>query len=165
MAASLTFKQILRSIKFPVYKLPNEDYYTRDGILFLDELVVDDRNQKGETLGSRRLQTPHKLKKLNTMYEEYIDLIRENPTTLIDSNGNIFSYEKTQFEKIKSYSIRKKELKGDHTLIWLRSVNFPFLVARPPIGKAWAQVLTLQNHPWLLWGFSEEKLPEFRRKI
>jgi hypothetical protein len=165
MVRSLIYKQVLRFVKFPVYKLPSEDYYERDGLVFIDDLVVDDRNQNGETLGQRRLQTPHKLKQLNTSYSDYIDLVSENPYILIDNGGNIFHYHKTKFETVRSYKIKKKEPKETHTRIWLRGVNFAFIVPRPPTGKQWAQVLTFNNRPWLLYSFSEEKLPEFRRKI
>ena len=165
MLRSLTYKQILRSIEFPVFKLPSEDYYLRDGLLLINELVVDDRNQNGQTIGQRRLQTPHKLKKLNTTYLDYIDLVEENPSVLIDSKGTLFHYHKTKFEKVRSYEIKKREPKETHTRIWLRGVNFAFIVPRPPTGKKWAQVLTFNNRPWLLYSFSEEKLPEFNRKI
>lgn len=165
MVRSLTYKGLFRVVKFPVYKMPTEDFYERDGLLLLDELVVDDTNQSGLTLGQRRLQTPHKLKKLGPAYEEFLDLIDQNPPLLIDDCGTLFSYEKTRFEAVKSYKIKKKESKGTHTRVWLHSVNFPFIVPRPPTGKEWAQVLTLENRPWLLYSFSEEKLPEFRRKI
>lgn len=165
MVRSLTYKQILRSVEFPVFKIPSEDFYVRDGLVLINELVVDDRNQDGETLGQRRLQTPHKLKKLNTAYSDFIDLVSENPYILIDSRGNLFHYHKTKFEKVRSYKIKRKEPKDSYTRIWLSGVNFAFIVPRPPTGKQWAQVLTFNNRPWLLYSFSEEKLPEFNRKI
>mgnify|MGYP007048733119 CR=1 FL=1 len=101
MVISLTHKQVLKSVLFPVHTLPREEVYWEDGLLLLDNLVVDDRNQKGDTLGKRRLQSPHKLKKLNKTYEEFLDLVRENPTTLIDSNGLVFSFFLLSFNKCK----------------------------------------------------------------
>ena len=111
MVASLTYKQVLKYIRFPVYALPSEDFYVRDDLLLLNELVVDDRNQTGDTLGVRRLQTPHKLKKLNKAYEEYFDILSENPPAMVDSKGKIFSYEKTEWHTVKSVRIKRREIK------------------------------------------------------
>jgi len=165
MVISLTFKEILRRIKFPVYALPSEDFYLRDGLLLLDELVVDDKNQSGDTIGKRRLQTPHKLKKLSKTYETFLDLIKENPPYLIDNEGNPFSYEKTKFATLISRKIKKKELKDTHTIVWVSEVNFPFAISRPPLGKEWAQILYIDEHPWLLYSFSENREPNAKRKI
>lgn len=165
MVVSLTYKQILRKVKFPVYAFPYEDFYVQDGLIIVNEEIVDDKNQPGDTLGKRRLQTPHKLKRLTKVYEEFLDLVIENPGTLIDNNGKIFKYEKTSFQAVKSYRIKKKELKETHTRVWLDGVNFGFIVKSPPLGKSWAQVLHLNNRPWLLYSFSEEKQKEVKRKI
>jgi len=165
MVISLTHKQVLKSVVFPVHTLPREEVYWEDGLLLLDNLVVDDRNQKGDTLGKRRLQSPHKLKKLNKTYEEFLDLVRENPTTLIDTNGLVFSYRKTKWQTLKSHKIKKKELKDTHTRIWLHGVNFAFIVSSPPVGKDWAQVLYLNKWPWLLYDFSEDREKDAKRMI
>ena len=50
----------LEQIKWPVYVLHSDEIEERDGLLFCDTQIVDDKNMKGETLGIRRLQTPHK---------------------------------------------------------------------------------------------------------
>lgn len=164
MLQLLTYKKVLK-LDFPVYKFPSEDYYFRDGLLIVNDKVVDDRNQAGKTLGQRRLQTPHKLARLAGAYQEFIDLVRDNPPVMIDSSGRLFKYNKTQFETVRSYKIKKKELRETHTRVWLHSVNFCFIVSSPPSGKEWAQVLTLNNRPWLLYSFSEERQKEFKRKI
>lgn len=165
MVVSLTHKQVLKSIVFPVYAVPREDFYWEDGLLLLDNLVIDDQNQVGDTLGKRRLQSPHKLKKLNKTYEEFLDLVRENPSILIDSRGFIFSYLKTKMQNVKSHKIKKKEQKDTHTRIWLHGVNFAFIVSSPPIGKDWAQVLYLNKWPWLLYDFSEDREKDTKRMI
>ena len=99
MVISLTYKQILRSIKFPVYSLGTENFYLRDGLLLVNDLVVDDRNQPGDTLGKRRLQTPHKKRRLTGVYEEFLDIVKNKTTVLIDNNGVIFSYERSNSRK------------------------------------------------------------------
>ena len=165
MVVSLTYKQVLRLVKFPVYALDTEDFYVRDGLLLVNELVVDDKNQPGNTLGQRRLQTPHKIKRISKVYWEFLDLVKFPSTVLIDTNGAVFEYTKTSFEKCVSLKIKKKELFDTHSRIWLKGVNFPFILRRPPTGKNWAQVLYLDSSPWLLYSLSEDKLEDSKRKI
>ena len=165
MVVSLTYRQVLRRVRFPVYALDTEDFYIRDGLLLVNELVVDDKNQSGSTLGMRRLQTPHKLKRMSKVYNEFLDLVKFPSSVLIDTNGAIFEYTKTKFEKCVSLEIKKKELFDTHTRVWLKGVNFPFILERPPTGKNWAQVLYMDSRPWLLYSLSEEKLESSKRKI
>jgi hypothetical protein len=148
-----------------VYSLGTEDFYVRDGLLLVNDLVIDDRNQPGDTLGKRRLQTPHKKRRLVNAYEEFLDIVKENPSVLIDNRGFIFSYAKTKFEKIKSVKIVRKDLQETHSRIWLRGINFAFIVKEPPLAMNWAQVLYLNSRPWLLYGLSEGKLVDSKRKI
>ena len=54
----ITYRDI-EQITFPVFNLPNGNWQLLDGLLFLDDLILDDKNMKGATLGIRRLQTPH----------------------------------------------------------------------------------------------------------
>ena len=49
----LTYKD-LNKIEFPVYKIGSGDWTRADGLLFIDDQLVDDTNQDGETLGVRR---------------------------------------------------------------------------------------------------------------
>ena len=165
MVVSLTYRQILRSVKFPVYSLGTEDFYIRDGLLLVNDLVIDDKNQPGDTLGKRRLQTPHKKRRLSIVYEEFLDIVKQNPSVMMDNNGAIFSYSKTKFEKVKSIRIVRKDLEETHSRIWLKGVNFAFIVKQPPLAMNWAQVLHLNSRPWLLYSLSEDKLKDSNRKI
>ena len=47
----------IHKIKFPIYVIGTEEIEERDGVLFADHKVVDDKNMSGDTLGIRRLQT------------------------------------------------------------------------------------------------------------
>ena len=49
--------QTLHLIQFPVYVLHNDEVEERDGLLFCDTQIVDDKNVQGETLGIRRLKS------------------------------------------------------------------------------------------------------------
>ena len=50
----------LNEIRWPIYVLHSDEVEIRDGLLFCDTQIVDDKNMKGDSLGLRRLQTPHK---------------------------------------------------------------------------------------------------------
>ena len=148
MVISLTYKQILRSIKFPVYSLGTENFYLRDGLLLVNDLVVDDRNQPGDTLGKRRLQTPHKKRRLTGVYEEFLDIVKNKTTVLIDNNGVIFSYERTKFQKIKSIRIVRKDLQNTHSFKNLaEGSKLCFYSKRTPISYGLGSSFTLKLSP------------------
>ena len=50
--------QDIKKLTFPVFILPNSNWQLVDGLLLLDNIVLDDKNMPGATLGIRRLQTP-----------------------------------------------------------------------------------------------------------
>ena len=47
-------------IEFPVFVIHTDNVEEIDGILWIDDQVLDDKNMSGETLGARRLETPMK---------------------------------------------------------------------------------------------------------
>ena len=54
----ITYRNIDK-VTFPIFNLPNGNWQLLDGLLFLDEYILDDKNMEGNSLGKRRLQTPH----------------------------------------------------------------------------------------------------------
>ena len=61
-------------IKFPIYVL-SEEPEEIDGLVIINDQVVDDKNMTGETLGMRRLQTPMKsLYPLRYMVDDEVGL-------------------------------------------------------------------------------------------
>ena len=80
-----------KHITFPVYRTPSDNWYSADGVLFMDGLVLDDKNQPGKTLGVRRLQTHFsKLVPLPKAYESILALIKNPKGPYIDTAGNAF---------------------------------------------------------------------------
>jgi hypothetical protein len=154
-------------ITFPVFLLDSENWEEYDGILFLDNKVLDDRNQSGETLGARRMQTPHKnLHILKHMVEYPNGLLKQKTKYFIDNSGRPFIYEKTTMLPLKYLKISKVELKDSATLIRVKGHNSPFTVPRPPeVGYTWAGILHVQGLPWMLYEYSETKLKDTRRKV
>ena len=162
----VTYKEI-KKIQFPVFILPNSNWEAVDGILFLDNEVVDDKNMPGLSLGIRRLQTPFtELLPLKHSIDSLIGILKQNSKCFIDSAGTPFIYQKTLNSALKYYKIRKVERKEVASVVWLKNINFPFTVPRPPtVETTWAGVLHIGGLPWLLYEYSEERLKDTRRKV
>jgi len=156
-----------KNIRFPVYKIGSSDWEKCDGLLFIDGELVDDKNMPGDSIGIRRIQTPHKnLYKLNKQIDSLHGILKQSLKTFIDSNGTPFIYEKTLMCQLKYYKIIRVEQKEVASLIWCKDIKHPFTVPRPPEqGMTWAGVLHFHGLPWILYEYSEEKKKDTRRKV
>ena len=150
-----------------MYKIPHDNWSYSDGLLFLDDQLLDDKNMTGGTIGIRRVQTPFRdLFPLKKSLINHIGILKQTGNTFIDSQGDPFIYEKTLLCKLKYFKIRKVDRKGVASLLWVKGINFPFTIPRPPEdGRTWAGILHLHSIPWLLYEYSEVKLKDTRRKV
>lgn len=150
----ITYKDF-KSIAFPVYTLPSDNWMMADRVLFLDGLVLDEKNMPGKTLGVRRLQCGRKdLLPLKRAVVDLHGLLHAKRNTFIDSRGKPFVYQKTYSSKLKCYRIRKIEKKESASLLWLHDVHFPITIPRPPLNNpGWARVLHLGPSPWMLYDY------------
>ena len=157
----------VNKLRFPVYNLPSGNWDRQDGLLFLDGQIVDDRNMTGDTLGLRRLQTPHKsLYSLRQQVEDFRGVIKSNEKHFIDTNGILFIYEKTEFCKLKYYRIKSIVQKDTVSLLKLHGVKQPFVIPRPPASDMrYAGVLHYGTLPWVLYEYSEDRREDTRRKV
>lgn len=157
----------INKVRFPVYEMPSGNWSRQDGLLFLDSYIVDDKNMPGDTLGIRRIQTPHKnLCTLNKQLDNFRALIKSNSKYFIDTNGAPFIYEKTEFCKLKYYKIKSVRQKSSASLLYLWGVKNPFVIPRPPATEMqYAGVLHYGSLPWVLYEYSEEQLKDTRRKV
>ena len=157
----------VNKLRFPVYILPSGNWDRQDGLLFLDGQIVDDRNMTGDTLGLRRLQTPHKsLYSLRQQVEDFRGVIKSNEKHFIDTNGIPFIYEKTEFCKLKYYRIKSIVQKDTVSLLKLHGVRQPFVIPRPPASDMrYAGVLHYGTLPWVLYEYSEDRREDTRRKV
>ena len=74
----------INKIRFPVYELPSGNWNRQDGLLFLDGQIVDDKNQAGDTLGLRRMQTPHKnLLPLKNQVDTFRGIVKSGQSILL----------------------------------------------------------------------------------
>jgi len=162
----VTYRGII-NITFPVFLLDSGNWEEYDGLLFLDTMILDDKNQSGKTLGARRMQTPHRnLQALKYMITNPNGLLKQKTKYFIDNSGKPFIYEKTTMVSLKYLQISKVELKDSATLIRVRGHNSPFTVPRPPeVGYTWAGILHLQGLPWMLYEYSQKKLKDTKRKV
>ena len=157
----------LENIKWPVYVLHSDEVEERDGLLFCDTQIVDDKNMSGKTLGVRRLQSPHKnLYQLKVMIEGFQDFVHHKGLNYIDSNGKYFRWIKNTKCNLISHKIQKVEKRDVATLIWCKDIPFPFLVKRPPEARLrYASVLYMGKQPSILYSFSEKQQKNTWRKI
>lgn len=154
-------------IRFPVYELDSGNWERQDGILFLEDKILDDKNMQGDTLGVRRMQTPHKnLSPLKKQVDTLRGVLKSDKKHFIDSNGFPFIYEKTKFSKLKYYRIKRVIQKDVCSLLCLDGVKQKFVVPRPPPeGVRYAGLLHIGELPWMLYNYSEDRPLDTRRKV
>lgn len=154
----------IADIKFPIYKI-DEEYTITDGLVFIDGLVVDDRNMPSETLGGRRLLSPQKLYPLKKGIND-IPTMLQRRWVFIDSAGKIFKYEKTRHHKLKYHKIKRIQKKEVASLIWFHGVSFPFEIPRPPHPNAeFGRILYFNGQPWLIYDFTRVEGKDTTRMV
>lgn len=163
----ITYRNIRTAVEYPVFLLPSGKWELHDGLLFIEDKIVDDRNKEGRTLGARRMQTAHKnILALKKMVTSYNGILKQSKKYFIDNVGTPFVYEKTRFATLKYLKIKRVEKKDVASLVWVQGHNTPFTVPRPPEdGMLWAGVLHLHGLPWVLYEYSEVKLKDTRKKV
>jgi hypothetical protein len=129
-------------------------------------MVVDDRNQKGDTLGKRRLQSPHQLYPLKRMIEDFTALIKHRGNNYVDTNGKYFRYTKSIKGDLICHKIKKTESKNIGTVVWLEGIPSAFTEKRPlPTEMRYARVLYLGKNPFLVYDYCTNKKRKTWRKI
>lgn len=162
----VTFKDFPK-LKFPLYVLPSDNWYTVDGVLFLDEQVLDERNMPGESLGIRRLQCGRKdLLPLRKAILTLPDLIQCKTKFFVDSSGYPFIYEKTETCRLKVYRIKEITPKETASLLWVYNWPSPFTIARPPLrDPEWVRFLLYKGAPWLIYDYVRQPTKDTYRRV
>ena len=155
------------NFEFPLYVVHTDEVMEADGILWIEDQVLDDKNMSGETLGKRRLQTPMKsLYPLRYMINDEIELIKHQGKFFIDSKGEFIIYEKTEKVQLKYHRILKVERLRGRSIIKVKDIPFPFDVLRPTSSEEkWAGVLYRKGIPWKLYETVKERKNNTWRKI
>ena len=156
----------MQQFNFPIFVIHTDNVEEIDGILWIEDQVLDDKNMSGETLGIRRLQSPMKsIYPLRYMIEDEIGLMKHRGKTFIDNTGEVIYYEKQETVALTYYKIKKVEKKGVAALIWLKDIPYPFAAKRPPKdGYSWVGMIHKSGLPWKIWEFSETKKKDTWRK-
>ena len=162
----ITFREIDK-INFPVFVLGSDNWDVQDGLVYLDGLIVDDKNIKATTLGKRRLLTPYKnLYQLKRGVINHTGILKQTRNTFIDNKGLLFIYEKTKYVSLKYSKITEIRKKGKVSLLFIDKYRVPFTITRPPEeDMSYAGVLHLHEQPWLLYEYSATQLKDTKRKI
>jgi len=154
-------------LNFPIYPIHTDDVIGVDGILWIENQVLDDRNMKGETLGIRRLQSPMKsIYPIKYMIEDIPSYLQHQGKFYIDNSGYFFTKEKTTKVNLKYHKIMRVDQKDTASVLWIKDCPFPFTLPRPLLqDQSWAGILYREGIPWLLYDTAAEKKKNSWRKI
>jgi hypothetical protein len=162
----VTFKQFPH-LKFPLYVLPSDNWFMTDGVLFLNDQVVDETNMPGETVGVRRIQSRRQdLLPIKKAVISIPDLIQCKTKFFIDNSGYAFIYQKTYNSKLKCYKIKGVELKDTASLLWIEGCSSPFTIPRPPLNNpSYVRILHYEGEPWIIYDYVRTRLKDTYRRV
>ena len=154
-------------LKFPIYPIHTDEILSVDGLLWIEDQVLDDRNMKGDTLGLRRLQSPMKsIYPIKYMIQDIPSYLAHQGKFYIDNSGYFFTKEKNTRVDLKYHKIIRVDQKDIASVLWIKDCPFPFTLARPLRNdQSWAGILYRAGVPWLLYDTSAEKKKNTWRKI
>lgn len=161
--------QDYHKLKFPLYPLNSNNWYSADGVLFLDGRILDETKMPGKTLGIRRLQSRRTAEELHPLKKAIFNvqgLLQAKTKHFIDCNGKPFTYEKTLSSKLKCYKIKRIERKNTLSLLWLYGMNYPISIDRPPMNNPqWVRMLHKGAEPWLLYDYVSQPVKDTYRRV
>ena len=163
----ITYKDF-HKLRFPLYPLNSENWYSADGVLFLDGLILDEKKMPGKTLGIRRLQGGRRKEELFPLTKAILSLgqlLSSKKKAFIDTTGYAFVYQKTYTSKLSAYRIKRIDKKDTQSLLWLYEINYPITIDRPPLNNpVYARLLHQNEEPWILYDYVREPpKPTYRR--
>lgn len=174
----------LNNIHFPVFRIGTEQPHTEDGVTFVvrskhnvdrdnDHLVyvIDDKNQPGNSLASRRLAlqaSGAKLYKLSKAIFFIGDLIKlaKAGTWFVDMDGQVFEYRKTTRVALKFKPVSQViPIAGGGAIVEVKGVaaRFKTLFAPNPDQK-WAGLLDVGGS-YILYGLYDQQYDDTYRII
>tara|TARA_R110001592_G_scaffold301737_1_gene573155 strand:+ start:298 stop:777 length:480 start_codon:yes stop_codon:yes gene_type:complete len=158
---------IYDNITFPVFPVHTDEIILLDGLLWIENQVLDDTNMKGKTLGIRRLQSPMKsIYPIKYMLKDIPTYLNHQGKFYIDNVGRFFTKNKRHNLPLKYHKILRVEKKIIATVLWIKDCPFPFTLERPlSASHTWAGVLYREGIPWILYDVSQNKLKDTWRKV
>jgi hypothetical protein len=166
MLPEINWKYI-KNVAFPVFKLRSSEVHYYRGVLYIENKIIDDRNLEGDTLGKRRLKILEEEKYyLKGAALDFVGLLQANHRHFITNKGQAFTYIKKKRCKVKSFKIKDVLHKDSFSVVKLEGIKLDFSVARPPpLGYLWASVIFINEFPWEIIEYSENKLVPYIRMI
>lgn len=159
----------VKQFQFPFYRIQSDNWDIIDGVVFVDGQPVDDLNRSGSSIGIRRKQSGRTdFYKLRNPLFLIGDVLRDKGRHYISSDGIPFTYEKTKFQKLKYHEIDKFDPRDTFSFVWLRGIEIPFEIARPPLDSGaipWARVLYYGDFPWMIFEYSKFRGRDSRMKV
>jgi len=146
----------------------SSEWYMQDRVLFIDDgKVLDDKNMPGKSLGIRRIQCGRKdLYKLGRVYVDFNSMLQSKRKIFIDSNGIPFIYSRTVNSPLIHHPIKRIEPKNDHSIVWLKNIEYPMTIPRPPYGDArYARILYYKGYPWMIYDFVTNRGKDSLRRV
>lgn len=166
--AQYTYQDFYR-ITFPVYRIPANAHSTAEGIIYnIQGQIVDNRNLPLETLGRRRLhiENPAPLKQMFMDYPALLKARKLSHNRFIDSKGGLFTYRRTRLAIVNTHPVSSIDRKISASVIKVRGIHQPFIHASPPIeDPEFAQVVFLDQIPWIIYSFSSLPEQSFKVKV
>ena len=158
---------IYDKLQFPIFPVHTDEITLVDGILWIENQVLDDKNMKGKTLGMRRIQSPMKsIYPIKYMIKDIRSYLDHQGKYYIDNIGYFFRKEKTTKSTLIYHKILREDLKTVASVLWVKDCPFPFTLDRPlKDDQTWAGILYRDSIPWLLYDTSSEKKKNSWRKI
>jgi len=158
---------IYDKIHFPLFVVHTDEIHLVDGILWIENQVLDDTNMKGKTLGVRRLQSPMKsIYPLKYMLGDIPSYLQHQGKYYIDSLGYFFTKHKKYKSPLKYYKILRVDKHDTISTLWIKDCPYPFTLKRPlPKSHTWVGILHRDDAPWEIYNVSENKEKDSWRKV
>lgn len=161
----------LRDIVFPVYRIPNyKTVRVVDGLVKLDDQILDDTNVKEETLALRRLRSPlyqelYKMRISHPTLEAFLRRVKRGQK-FIDSSGHIFTYIPSRFFPVKTLYIDRVDRNYSYVRVFLKGIRQPLIdVTGPRNAEPWAVVVFRAGSPWFILSYSHYKNKDTKKKL
>lgn len=168
---------LLTEIVYPIFPIRSGKLYIENGIDYINTGIkvwtVDNKNLSGNTLAERRLRIEKEDRYYLTVSIFNLSqlLNYKKGILFIDSNGEIFKYKKTRYEKLAYYKvIGKTDIGGGTFALYTEEYTNPFYVSYNLFNKVYdyeeIYIGLLGYHGGqIVYELTTEKKKNARRKV
>lgn len=163
---------MLGNLLYPVFPLRQYNkLYKEDNAIIIETVyntyILDDKNLKGNTLGERRLRIAKDYRyPLSKPLFSLEEVMRSKAKKFIDSSGFITSYTKSKFYKITCKEILSVDKIGGYTnILDIKGIGLIAYESFKDISDPKYCLIVKLGIGYLVYGFTDEKVKDFRRKL